>query len=73
MSNQQLLNDLVKAKLMFQKRAIMAAMEINPNTILMDSPCPKCGQVPEGKGGEYPCLVCGLPTEHDEEPANANV
>ncbi len=27
--------------------------------------CPKCGQVPNGQGGEYPCSVCGVPTLHD--------
>ena len=28
--------------------------------------CPKCGQVPNGQGGEYPCSVCGIPVAHDE-------
>lgn len=31
------------------------------------SPCPKCGQSGGDKGGEYPCLVCGRPTLHDEK------
>lgn len=31
-----------------------------------DEPCPKCGQVPNGQSGEYPCLICGLPTLHDD-------
>jgi hypothetical protein len=29
--------------------------------------CAKCGQIPMGKGGEYPCSECGLSTVHDEE------
>lgn len=49
------------------KLLVVPAPEIDPNTF-KDWPCPKCGQKPEGIGGEYPCLVCGLPTEHDEEP-----
>jgi hypothetical protein len=31
---QQILNDLAKAKVIFQQRAILAAMEINPDTVL---------------------------------------
>lgn len=27
--------------------------------------CPKCGQVADGQGGEYPCSECGVPTLHD--------
>jgi hypothetical protein len=30
-------------------------------------PCPKCGQVPNGQHGEYPCAVCGLPVVWDDE------
>ena len=29
------------------------------------SPCPQCGQIPNGQGGEYPCQICGVPTLHD--------
>jgi hypothetical protein len=27
--------------------------------------CPKCHQANVGQTGEYPCMVCGLPTVHD--------
>jgi hypothetical protein len=31
-------------------------------------PCPNCHQVNDGSiGGEYACLVCGVPTMHDPE------
>lgn len=29
--------------------------------------CPKCGQIDEGQTGEYPCVLCGLPTTYDKE------
>lgn len=33
-------------------------------------PCPKCGQTPDGMGGEYPCELCGQPTMHDPSYVN---
>lgn len=27
--------------------------------------CKKCGQLPNGQTGEYPCSECGIPTVHD--------
>lgn len=33
----------------------------------LDDPCPHCGQVPNGQGGEFPCPLCGLPWVHDDE------
>lgn len=29
--------------------------------------CSKCGQIPNGQHGEYPCEVCGFPTVWDKE------
>jgi len=34
--------------------------------IILGYKCKKCGQYPEGQGGEYPCAKCGLPVVHDE-------
>jgi len=28
-------------------------------------PCTECNQTDKGQTGEYPCKLCGLPTEHD--------
>jgi hypothetical protein len=34
--------------------------------------CAKCGQIPMGKGGEYPCSECGVPTVHDGKECAVN-
>lgn len=54
--------------------ALLKSWGINPSDIArvtdeakMDGAwCKKCGQIPNGQGGEYPCLACGVPTMHDE-------
>lgn len=63
-ANESKLLALEKAgSIKIQRPELKAAAPVKEEAV----PCPKCGQVPNGQGGEAPCPACGLPTVHDPE------
>lgn len=62
----QLLSDLTKAKVVFQQRAIMAAMDINQSNSTGLEYCNHCQEWHED--GETFCSICGDHHESDSVP-----